>query len=105
RSTLFPYTTLFRSKTGDHFSGTCSDSQIGLDAGGLARDVGARDHIDDATALHDVVPNGQALREAEVLLYQQDRVAFLAHQIDRAADLLHDHRRETLGRLVEQKQA
>src|SRR5579864_4905071 len=64
-----------------------------------------RNHIDDPAMLHHVMPVGDGGSEAEVLLDQQDREALLLQRADRAADLLHDDRRKTLRRLVEQQQA
>src|SRR5215472_4668146 len=69
---------------------------------GFQRGVG--DHVHDPPALHDVVPVGDGSREPEVLLDQQDREALLLELADGAADLLHDHRRESLGRLVEHEE-
>jgi len=66
---------------------------------------GIRNHVHHAPVLHDVVAIGHRLREAEVLLDQQDGVALLLQARERAPDVLHDHRGEALGRLVEQEQA
>ena len=53
--------------------------------------------------IHHVVTVGDGGREAEVLLHQQHREAALLDLADGAADLLHDHRRQPFGRLVEQQ--
>ena len=62
-------------------------------------------HVHDAAVLDDVVAVGDRLRETEILLDQQDGEPLLLQPRDRASDLLHDHRREALGRLVEKQQA
>src|SRR5215510_3829181 len=61
------------------------------------------DHVHDAAVLDDVVPVGHRLGKPEILLHQQYGEALLLQARDRAADLLHDHRREALGRLVEEQ--
>src|SRR5512134_1640257 len=66
---------------------------------------GIGNHVHHAPVFHDVVAVGHRLREAEVLLHQQDGVALLLQARERAPDVLHDHRREALGGLVEQQQA
>ena len=55
-----------------------------------ARHVGARDHVDDPTALHDVVTVGESCAKRKFCSTSNDRVALLLHQLDGAADLLHD---------------
>ena len=67
-------------------------------------DVGRGDHVDDAAVLHDVVAVGDGGGEMEVLLDQQDGEAAALELADDLADALHDHRRQPLGRLVEQQQ-
>src|SRR6185369_7828550 len=78
-----------------------SDSEIFVHAAHVGLELGARDHVDHAAVLDDVVPVGELLREAEVLLDQHDGEALVLQPLDGAADLLHDHRREALGGLVE----
>src|SRR4051812_32439316 len=63
-----------------------------------------RHHVDDAAMLHHVVAIGYRLREAEILLYQQQREPLLLEARQHAADLLHQHRCQALGRLIEQQQ-
>jgi hypothetical protein len=48
---------------------------------------------------------GQRRRETEILLHQHDGVVALLELADHFAQLLHDHRREAFGYLVEQQQA
>ena len=62
------------------------------------------DHVDDAAVLHHVVAVGHGGGEMEVLLDQQDGEAAALELADDLADALHDHRRQPLGRLVEQQQ-
>src|SRR5437588_4519336 len=68
-------------------------------------ELGIQHHVYYAPLLDDVVAVGDRLREAEILLDQQDGEALALQASDGAADLLHDHRREALGRLVEQQHA
>src|SRR5574338_548966 len=68
-------------------------------------EFGVGNHVGHAPMLDHVVPVRDGGREAEVLLDQQDGEPLLLEPRDRAADLLHDHRRKALGRLVEQQQA
>src|SRR3954462_22925 len=63
-----------------------------------------RHHVDDAAMLDHVVAIGHRLREAEILLHQQQREALLLEAREHAADLLHQHRCQALGRLIEQQQ-
>ena len=63
-----------------------------------------RDHVDHLAVLHDIVPVGHCLGEAEVLLNQQNGKAPLLDLADSTTDLLHDHRRQPLGRLVQEQQ-
>ena len=67
-------------------------------------ELGIRDHVDDPAVLHHVVPIRDGSREAEILLDEQDRETLLLQLADRAADLLHDDRRESFGRLVQQQE-
>src|SRR5262245_9532986 len=48
---------------------------------------------------------GDAGSEAQALLDEDDGEAFLLETTNRVTDLLHDDRRQTFGRLVEQQQA
>ncbi len=65
---------------------------------------GVRDHVDHPAVLDHVVAVGHRRGEAEVLFHEQDGEALLAQHADGIADLLHDDRRQALGRLVEQQQ-
>src|SRR5262249_6544083 len=60
--------------------------------------------FDHGTVFHHVVTVRDRRGEAEILLHQDDGEALLLEGPDRPADLLDDYRRETLGRLVEQKE-
>src|SRR5512134_1732865 len=66
---------------------------------------GIGNHVHHAPVFHDVMAVGHRLREAEVLFDQQDGEAFALQASERAPDVLHDHRREAFGRLVQQQQA
>ena len=70
----------------------------------LASSVGGGHRVDHAAVLHHVVAVGDGGGEAEILLDQQDGEAAALERADHLADALHDHRREALGRLVEQQQ-
>src|SRR4051812_15085062 len=63
-----------------------------------------RDHVDHLAMLHDVVSVGHRLGEAEVLFHEQHREPALLDLAHGAADLLHDHRRQSFGRLVQEQQ-
>src|SRR5260370_4633829 len=63
------------------------------------------DGVDDAPMLHDVMPVGHGGREPEILLDEEDREALRLQATDGGADLLDDHRRQALRRLVQQQQA
>src|SRR5437762_3529335 len=65
-------------------------------AGGQRR---VRNEVDNAPVLDDVVTIGHGGCEVEVLLDEQDGEALALEALDRAADLLHDHRGQALGRL------
>src|SRR5688572_2685024 len=82
-----------------------SDTEILVHPAHAGFERGTGQHLYDAAVLDDVMAVGDRLREAEILLDQQDREALALQARDGAADLLHDHRREALGRLVEQQQA
>jgi len=60
--------------------------------------------VSTTAVLDDVIAVGDGLGEAEVLLDEQDGKALLLQPRDRAADLLHDHRRESFGRLVQHEE-
>src|SRR6202166_2547297 len=66
---------------------------------------GARDHIDDAAVLDQVVAVRERSDEAEVLLDQDHGEALLLERPHDASERLHDHRGEPLGDLVEEQQA
>src|SRR5262249_42740328 len=61
--------------------------------------------LHDATVLHYIIAIRHGRGEMEILLHQHDGEALFLEGADGAADLLDDHRRETLGRLVEQQEA
>ena len=61
------------------------------------------ERIHHAPVLHHVEAVGDCLREAEVLLDEQDGHAARLQRRQHLADALHDHRGEALGRLVEQE--
>src|ERR1700733_7853620 len=66
--------------------------------------LGARNDVDHPAVLDDVMAIGDGRGEAKILLDQQDREAGVLQMSDDAADLLDDHGRQPLGRLVEQQQ-
>src|SRR5436190_2527069 len=82
-----------------------SDSEVSVDLAHARLQGRVGNHVHDAAVLDHVIAVGHRLREAEVLLDQQDGKAFLLEARDGAADLLHDHRRESLGRLIEHQEA
>src|SRR5215470_1014979 len=65
---------------------------------------GVGDHVDHSSVLDDVVAVGHGGREMKVLLDEKDGEPLLLETRDRAADLLHDHGGEALGRLVQEQQ-
>src|SRR5258705_4914386 len=79
-------------------------AEILVQLGHVRFEVRVADHVHDAPMLHYVVPVRDGGRESEILLDQQDREAPLFQLRDRASDLLHDHRRQSFGRLVQQQQ-
>src|SRR5512147_2508923 len=90
---------------------SCRKSSLALDSEIYAQplharaELGVRDHVDDAAMLHDVVAIRHRLGELDALLDEQDRESLGLEPLNRGADLLHDHRGETLGRLIEQEEA
>src|SRR3979411_2692304 len=82
-----------------------SDSKKLVNARPVRLERGIGNHVHHASVLDDVVPVRHGLRAAEILLDQQDGEALLLEPRDGASDLLHDHRREPFGGLVEQQQA
>src|ERR1700694_4467992 len=80
-----------------------SDSKKLMYARPVRLERGVGDHVHDAAVLDDVVPVRHGLREAEILLDQQDGEALPLEPRDGASDLLHDHRREAFGGLIEQQ--
>src|SRR5436190_3061958 len=81
-----------------------SDSEVSVDLAHARLQGRVGNHVHDAPVLDDVVAVGHRLREAEVLLDEQDGKAFALEPRYGAADLLHDHRREALRRLIEHQQ-
>ena len=69
------------------------------------RQLRLREMLDHATVLHDEETVGERRGEAEILLDHDNRIAALAQIAHDLAELLHDHRRQALGNLVEQEQA
>src|SRR6266851_4316638 len=61
---------------------------------------GARDHVDDAAVLNQVVAVGERRDEAEILLDQDHGEALLLERPHDASERLDDHRGEPLGDLV-----
>src|SRR6266849_5040961 len=80
-----------------------SDSQQRLDAVELDRQLVAGDDIDNPSVLHYVVPVRKLRCDVEILLDENDGMAFLFHAVDDVANLLDDDRRKTFRRLVEQE--
>jgi len=70
--------------------------------------VGQRRHqalMDDAAAVHDADVVADLLRDAEILLDQQDRRAGALDLLKAFDQRANDRRRQALGRLVDQQQA
>ena len=63
-----------------------------------------RGFVHDGALAHDVGVVGHAHGHAEVLLHQQDRLPGRLEPLDDPEDLVDDHRRQTLRRLVEEQQ-
>src|SRR4051794_38481144 len=71
----------------------------------LVAQVAHRSRRDRATAVHDDEARGDAARERELLLDQQERESLLAVQADQDVTYLaHDVRLDTLGRLVQNQE-
>src|SRR5215467_9066258 len=81
-----------------------SDAQILVQLVHIRIERRIRNHVDDPSALHDVMPVGDGCCEPEVLLDQKNRETFRLEAADGASDLLHDHRSETLGWLVQHEE-
>ena len=81
-----------------------SDAEVFVQPLDALRQLGLGELLDHAAVLHHVEAVGQRRGEAEVLLDHHDRVALLAQRDDHLGELLHDHRRQALGDLVEQQQ-
>src|SRR5665213_160335 len=79
-----------------------SHSEIFAQPVGVPADIGIVYHVDDPPVLHDVVPVGDGRGKSKILLDQQDREPFRLQRPQHRADLLHDDRRQPLGRLVKQ---
>ncbi len=62
------------------------------------------DHVDDLAVLDHIMAVRQRRGKAKVLLHQEDGEALLLQRADEGADLLHDDRGQTLGRLVQQQE-
>src|SRR5665213_497226 len=81
-----------------------SHAKIPVKLGGVRRELRVGNHIDNPPVLHDVMAIGNQCGETEILLDQQDREPARLEPGDRMPDLLDDHWRQSLGRLVEQQQ-
>src|SRR5690242_7387540 len=81
-----------------------SDSEILVQLADIGIELVVGEHVDDLAMLDDIVAVRQCRGKAEVLLDQQNGEALLLQRADDGADLLHDDRRQPLGRLVEQEQ-
>src|SRR5579872_467388 len=80
-----------------------SNSEIFVQLFRVGLEFGRRHVIDDAAVFHDIVAIGDGSGEAEILLDQQNGEALRLERGNGVADLLNDHRRQSLGRLVEQQ--
>ncbi len=67
-------------------------------------ELGIGEAVDDPPVFHDVVAVRNRRGETEILLHQENCEALLLEHPDGLADLLDDHRSQSLGRLVEQEQ-
>src|ERR1700686_1239584 len=67
-------------------------------------DLGGGEHLLRLAVDQEVMPICDTERKAEVLFDQDDGHAVFLELLQHAADLLHDHGREALGRLVEEQQ-
>src|SRR6185312_1861372 len=82
-----------------------SYAEVAIELVGVGRELGVGDRVDDSPVLDHVVPVGDRCGEAEILLHQQDREAARFQRVERVPDLLDDHGREPLGRLVQHQEA
>ena len=85
--------------------GVVSDTEIVVELVHVGIELRVGNHVDHAAVVHHVMAVRHGCREAEVLLDEKNGKPLRLELRDRAPDLLDDHRRETLGRLVEQQQA
>src|SRR5215467_10586605 len=76
-------------------------SEVFVELAHAVLDLVVRDHLYHPPPLDDVVTVRDPRREPEILLDQQDREPLGLQSPDRGADLLDDHRREPLRRLIE----
>src|SRR6478735_4404460 len=83
---------------------TDSYPQVALDAVEITGHIGSRERVDDPAMLYHVVTVRQLGGKAEVLLHEKDRESALFELADHHSDLLHDHRGQSFGRLVEQQE-
>src|SRR5262245_57739086 len=82
-----------------------SYAQIRLQLRRIVRQLAQGDAIHHASLFNDIVAVGDGCGKMEVLLDQHHGEARLLEAADGAGDLLDDHRRQALGRLVEQQEA
>src|SRR5437588_4704210 len=68
-------------------------------------ELGVGKAVDDAAMFHHVIAVRNGRSEAKILLDKKNRETLLLEQANGVADLLNDHRSQSLGRLVEQQQA
>src|SRR2546426_3759418 len=78
------------------------DTQVLVQLVHVGFELGVGDHVDDAAVFHHVVAIRHGGGEPEVLLDEQHGEPLVPEPPERDTDLLHDHRRETFRRLVEQ---
>src|SRR5450432_558667 len=82
-----------------------SDAEVLVQPLHACGQLGLGELLDHLAMLHDQEAVRERRRETEVLLDHDDRVAALAQVAHDLAELLHDHRGQAFGDLVEEQQA
>src|SRR5258708_7404548 len=93
-----------KGSVADWMSGAGSDTEIAPQHVVVALDLVRSPREANLALVHDVMAVADRKSGAQVLFDQQDGEAFLLETAQHPDDLLDDHRREPLGRLVEHQQ-
>src|SRR6266446_6480308 len=92
------------NRTLNFISDLLSDSEIFVQLADIRIERVVGDHVDDLPVLDDIMAVRQCRGKAKVLFHQEDGEALLLQRADEGADLLHDDRGQTFGRLVQQQE-